>query len=153
MQLWDTAGQERYMVHSNPPFFPSPDPFIILSIPLLPACLQVSEFNDCILQRCHGFPPAVRPHKWTKFSQRQKLDEYVLWHVTPHSHVILRRLREFERDDWQFKLAVHKVELQNYILAGLEKWNDRGVRLSPEEGCGCTVNAILLYFPTRILIS
>lgn len=38
---------------------------------------QVSESNNCVLQRRHGLPPPVRPHKRAELPQRQKLDEYV----------------------------------------------------------------------------
>lgn len=65
-------------------FFP---PFLVLLSPFdvqifLPCRVshprrQVSESNDGVLQRRHGLPPPVRPHKRTELPQRQKLDEYV----------------------------------------------------------------------------
>lgn len=78
LQLWDTAGQERCVfpfshlcVLWSPLMFRS---FFTTSVSH--QCRQVSESNDCVLQRRHGLPPTVRPHKRTELPQRQKLDEY-----------------------------------------------------------------------------
>lgn len=125
MQLWDTAGQERYTLHLNQPLFSFPD--ILLFYPSLfslPAfrfrSLTTAFFRDAmgflLLFDLTNEQSFLNVRNWMSTSSD----------TSHRTHPSFYGILKTEGDDWQFKLAVHKVELQNDIWSSektdVEPW-------------------------------